>query len=96
MKSSIYCGHANERPQACPCNDDCSCRSGMCRGKAESGGLDLARLTTQQREALAYVSDMVRRNPLELCQDSVSKRHTAMVRLAVETLDRLLDGKVPS
>lgn len=47
-------------------------------------------LTAEQREALRYVRDHVARNPMELCQDSVSKRHTAMVRVAVETIDALL------
>lgn len=94
MKSSIYCEHANECPQACPCDLDCSCRAGMCRGQPERGGPDLARLTSQQRESLAYVRDMIRHNQLEFCQDAVSKRHTMMIRLAVDTINRLLDGSV--
>lgn len=47
-------------------------------------------LNERQREALAYVRDMVARNPIEACQDSISRRHTAMVRVAVETIDALL------
>jgi hypothetical protein len=47
-------------------------------------------LTDDQRTALAYVRNMVRHNPIEACQDSISKHHTAMVRLAVETIDALL------
>jgi hypothetical protein len=26
-QSWIYCGHANENPAVCPCNDDCICRN---------------------------------------------------------------------
>ncbi len=46
-------------------------------------------LTDEQREALRYVREMIQRNPLELCQDAVSKRHTVMIRVATATIDAL-------
>lgn len=30
-KSAIFCGHANECPNVCPCDDDCYCRDHTCR-----------------------------------------------------------------
>lgn len=29
-KSMIFCEHANECPNVCPCDADCACREGMC------------------------------------------------------------------
>lgn len=32
-KSAIYCEHANEVPQACPCPPDCYCRDHTCKNR---------------------------------------------------------------
>lgn len=29
--SAIFCEHANEMPAACPCDDDCYCKSHSCK-----------------------------------------------------------------
>jgi hypothetical protein len=31
MKSAVYCEHANEVPQVCPCLPDCYCKSHTCK-----------------------------------------------------------------
>jgi hypothetical protein len=28
---AMFCNHANERPQSCPCDEDCYCRLHTCR-----------------------------------------------------------------
>lgn len=34
--SAIFCEHANECPQVCPCTSDCYCRSHTCKGRPTS------------------------------------------------------------
>ena len=34
-KSALYCEHANEMPQVCPCPPDCYCKEHSCRNQAQ-------------------------------------------------------------
>jgi hypothetical protein len=35
-KSMMFCEHANECPQTCPCPVDCACKDGMCKDRPVS------------------------------------------------------------
>ncbi len=50
------------------------------------------RLSAEEREAIAYVRDMVQVNPLAGCQDAISKRHTQMIDLFKGAAAKLLEG----
>jgi len=50
------------------------------------------RLSAEEREAIAYVRDMVQANPLAGCQDAISKRHTQMIDLFKGAAAKLLEG----
>lgn len=56
MKSAVFCEHANEVPQACPCLPDCYCKNHTCRLTRQDAGAPQARnvsiVTKEERLAL--------------------------------------------
>lgn len=56
-KSALFCGHANEMPNVCPCKEDCYCKEHSCRPKGlaealeilQRNGFDLETISRQLR-----------------------------------------------
>ena len=55
-------------------------------------GIDVPLLTAEDLEAVAYVRDMVVPNPLDGCQDAISKRHTQMITAFKLAVAKILNG----
>lgn len=54
-KSPLYCNHANEAPNVCPCPEDCYCKDFSCKSRPSLQTLKAAEVEDKLRNRLREV-----------------------------------------